>query len=116
MAFSLRQAALTGATFASLTIALPALAQSDAFARGYEIINSHGSARIVAVWFARAGTRDPWAPVNMSVPIEPKRWRKFDVTGGNGTCMFDFRVKFDDGVVQEFGNIDVCKQDRMIAT
>lgn len=34
-------------------------------------------------------------------------------TGNN--CFYDVRVKFSDGVVQTFANVNTCRGDRVIA-
>ncbi len=84
-------------------------------AKGYEIANTHSSARIVGVWYALSGTKDAWAPVWLNSAIAPLSVRSFDVTS-SGACYTDLRIRFDDGAVQEFYNVNFCRGDRVVAS
>ncbi len=84
-------------------------------AKGYEIANTHSSARIVGVWWALSGTKDPWQPVQMNAPIAPLTVSHVTVTVP-GACYTDLKIRFDDGYEQVFANVNFCRGDRVVAS
>ena len=93
------------------TIAFAGFA-SAAHARDYRdfgILNNNGSSPIVGVWMAHAGTDEAWKPISLAGAIVPGERRTFSVSGPNGDDYFDFRVRFRDGYVATFSNVDLSR-------
>jgi hypothetical protein len=82
--------------------------------RDFEFVNLHASAAIVAAWSARAGTRDPWDPIALYTPIEPRSTSRIKVSGGS-SCLYDLKVRFDDGYEQTFDHVNLCKVAHIVA-
>ena len=51
----------------------------------------------------------------MSSAIGSQTYISFTVTDPAG-CLYDFKVRFDDGAAQTFDQVDVCKKQKMIAS
>jgi hypothetical protein len=96
---------------ATVSIASPAMAAE----RSFYVNNTHSSASVQRVWYAPAGKTDPWVEVFLDYPIKPNSKSSF--TMGNGDrCLYDIKIKFDDGYEQEFTNVNVCRGDGVRAT
>jgi hypothetical protein len=108
--FTTKAAATLGALL--LTGALIGTASADV--RDFEFVNLHSTASIIKAWSARAGTNDPWDPIKLYTAIEPRSTSKIKVSGGNG-CMYDLKVRFDDGYEQTFSDVDLCKTLHVVA-
>ena len=100
------------AAVASVAIAGPAFADY----RDFDILNGNRGASIITVWVAHAGTNEPWKPVSLTGPIYPGERRHFDVDAGLGDDVFDFRVKFNDGYVATFSNVNLRRVGTLSAT
>jgi hypothetical protein len=83
--------------------------------RDFEFVNLHSSASIVAAWSARAGTRDPWDQIPLYTAIEPRGSSKIKVSGGR-SCLYDLKVRFDDGREQTFSDVNLCKVAHVVAS
>ncbi len=94
-----------------LGTATSAVAADDRF---FVVKNTNQDVSIQQVWTARAGTRDPWTEADVDYPIAPGTESEFGMGTGNN-CFYDVRVKFSDGVVQTFANVNTCRGDRVIA-
>lgn len=106
------KAGLAGALlFAAFTGAAHAGVDSD-----LDLVNTHGSASIVGVWFAPSNEEGYWHAGNLSSPIYPRNWTSLRLTNLQ-TCNYDFKVRFSDGYEQRFDNINLCAgRQRLIAT
>ena len=82
--------------------------------RYFIVKNTNQDVSIQQVWTARAGTRDPWAEADVDYPIAPGTQSEFSMGSGD-SCFYDVRVKFSDGVVQSFSNVNTCRGDRVVA-
>lgn len=82
--------------------------------RGVDVVNKNFSVSIQQVWSAPAGTDMPWRAANLSEPIGPRSTSHFSMPAGS-TCFYDMKVQFSDDVVQTFSNVNVCRNDRVVA-
>jgi hypothetical protein len=105
---------ITATILGSLLLAGALHGPAAADVRDFEFVNLHSSASIVAAWSARAGTRDPWDSIGLYTAIGPHSTSKIKVSGGSG-CMYDLKVKFDDGYVQTFSDVNLCKVAHIVA-
>ena len=88
---------------------------ASADVRDFEFVNLHASASIIKAWSARAGTDDPWDSIALYNPIRPRSTSKIKVSGGGGSCLYDLKVRFDDGYEQTFSDVNLCKVAHVVA-
>jgi hypothetical protein len=103
------------ATLGAALLAAMLCGAARADQRDFEFVNMHRSASIIAAWSAPAGTSDPWQSITLYYPIGPLSKSRIVVDGGRN-CVFDLKVRFDDGYVQTFSNVDLCRIGRVIAS
>jgi hypothetical protein len=106
---------ITATMLGALLLAGALSGPAAADVRDFEFVNLHTSASIVGAWSARAGTRDPWDPIPLHTAIEPRTTSKIKVSGGR-SCLFDLKVRFDDGYEQTFSNVNLCKVAHVVAS
>jgi hypothetical protein len=94
----------------ALTLAATAINTARADSRDFEFVNLNRSASIVQAWMAAAGTSEPWRSIRIYTPIAPRTTSRITVSGGT-RCMFDLKIRFDDGYEQTFSNIDLCRTE-----
>ena len=99
-----------------VAIAAAALAGSASVAhagseRSFGVNNSNSSYSIQNVWFAQAGTRQAWQTGDMDSPVGPQTRTTFTLSGAASVCFYDVKVRFSDGVEQQFANVNVCRGD-----
>ena len=104
------QISVSGIALATVGVGLAPLPTQNPF----QFVNLHASASIVAAWSARAGTREPWDPITLYSPIEPRSASRINVSGTSG-CSYDLKVRFDDGYEQTFSNVDLCRVAQVVA-
>jgi hypothetical protein len=100
--------------FGALTLAATATNTARADGRDFEFVNLNRSASIVQAWMAAAGTSEAWRPIRIYTPIAPRTTSWITVSGG-ARCMFDLKVRFDDGYEQVFSDIDLCRTEHLVA-
>lgn len=106
------KAGLAGALLlAALTGAAQAGVDGD-----LDLVNTHGSASIVRIWFAPSDEGGYWKAGNLSAPIYPRDWTSLHMID-LVTCSYDFKVRFSDGYEQRFDHINLCAgRQRLIAS
>ncbi len=105
---------ITAATLGALLLVGALHGPAAADLGGFQFVNLHASASIIAAWSARAGTREPWDPITLYSPIEPRSTSRINVSGAAG-CRYDLKVRFDDGYEQTFSDIDLCRVAQVVA-
>jgi hypothetical protein len=100
--------------FGALTLAATVSNTARADTRDFEFVNLNRSASIVQAWMAAAGTSEPWRPIGIYTQIAPRTTSRITVSGGM-RCMFDLKIRFDDGYEQTFSNVDLCRTEHVVA-
>ncbi|WP_375397637.1 hypothetical protein [uncultured Sphingomonas sp.] len=83
--------------------------------RGFVVVNQNGKVSVQRVWYAAAGTKQPWKEVFLDYPIKPKTSSNFTMPEGS-ICLYDVKIQFSDTYTQSFANINVCRFDKAMAT
>jgi len=87
---------------------------TSAFADGtVTVVNRNSGRSIQEVFFANAGESDPWQPADLASPVAPQSSKVLSMSGSN--CFFDIKVRFSDGYEATFTNVNVCRNDRVLA-
>lgn len=108
-----RAAVAVIAALGFLASAMPASARED---RIFYLYNSNGSVSIQRVWTALAGdSSDAWVEATLNSQVDPGETTSFSL-GEGPSCFYDVKVQFSDGYVQTFGNVNVCRGDKVTAT
>lgn len=77
--------------------------------RDFSVRNRNNQATIIGLWYARAGTNEPWRPVDLDGVIRPGEAYRISVNMPVGYNVFDFKVRFNDGYVATAGNVDLSR-------
>jgi hypothetical protein len=83
--------------------------------QNFEFVNLNKSASIVQAWLAPADTTEPWKAITIYTPVAPRSTSRININGYR-TCMFNVKVRFDDGYEQSFSNIDLCTIEHLVAS
>lgn len=101
-------------TALALTAAIAAPAHAAA-ERGFTVANTNGKASIVKLWVAQTGSGKAYVEMTLKYPIGPNSKSVFSVPTSD-YCLYDVRLKFDDGTEQETNNVNVCRGASVNAT
>ena len=74
---------------------------------GFSLINNNDRYAIDKMWIAEVDDED-WSAMTMRYPIKAGIQSGFALKGLQ-QCMIDIRVKLSDGSMQEFDDLDACK-------
>jgi hypothetical protein len=100
------------ASLAALAGAAPAQAQSE---RTFEVFNRNGWVSIERIWTAPSNNKyAPWTAANLDWAVGPRRVQRLTL-GWGPTCFYDVKVQFADGSTATAHNINVCRNDRVLA-
>ena len=96
------------------TVAAGAFLQGSAAMAGeFTVVNHNASLAIQNVWFAHSGETDPWKAADVEEAIAPNSTSDFTISGNN--CLFDIKLRFSDDYASTYSNVNVCRDDSVIA-
>lgn len=93
-------------------VAVPSFAAGE---RGFTVSNTNGKASIVKLWYAQSGSGKAFQEMDLKYPIGPSSRSTFTVPASD-YCLYDVRLRFNDGTEQETNNVNVCKGAGVNAT
>lgn len=106
----IRRSILLAAVAAAL-ISAPALAAEH----GFTLANTNAKASINRIWYMQSGSGQPYQEIILAYPIGPNTKSDFTVAPSD-YCLYDVRVRFDDGTEQDTANVNVCRRATINAT
>ena len=103
---------------AAAALVLSSLGAAHAGTQDFTLHNNNGSVSVVALYLAHTGrSGEPWGENVLTRPVGPSASREIAFSNYRANdCMWDAKVVFSDGVVQQSDAVNLCRVSGLTAS
>ena len=109
---------LAVATLMVSSLTVSSLGAAYAGTQDFTLHNRNGSVSVVALYLAHTGrSGEPWGENVLTRPVGPSASREIAFSNYRANdCMWDAKVVFSDGVVQQSDAVNLCRVSGLTAS